>query len=66
MTPSSSTYSRLVRFVECGKTADPQAEGWRAYRGDEPEDEEPLVVVFCPECATGEFGGDNRAPNSLL
>jgi hypothetical protein len=45
--------------------ADEQALGWRAYRSDLPpeaEAEDPTgadvraVVVFCADCAAGEFG----------
>jgi hypothetical protein len=39
--------------AECGKQADPDAEGWRAYlTSDEPEE----VATFCPDGAEREFG----------
>jgi len=44
-----------VRCQECLRAADEKAEGWRAYRSDEPG-EPPLVGFYCPECAEREFG----------
>ena len=44
--------------AECGATADENARGWRAYRGDEP-DESPLLVFYCPECAEREFADED-------
>jgi hypothetical protein len=42
--------------VECGATADQDAEGWRMYRADLPdEDEQPELAAYCPDCARGEF-----------
>ena len=42
---------------ECGVRADEQARAWRAYRGDVPgEDDQPTVLVYCPDCAEREFG----------
>jgi hypothetical protein len=33
------------------------ADGWRAYLGvSETNDKEPETFVFCPECASREFG----------
>jgi ribosomal protein L44E len=41
--------------AECGKQADANAEGWRAYlTSDEPEE----VATFCPDCAKREFGDE--------
>jgi hypothetical protein len=42
--------SRLV-CVECRRVAKGDATGWRAYRTVEDH-----VVMFCPTCATREFG----------
>jgi hypothetical protein len=42
---------------ECLELADERAEGWRAYRCDVPgEDAEPIVRIYCPDCAKREFG----------
>jgi hypothetical protein len=34
------------------------ATGWRAYRSDDPEDDddEPEVLFFCRQCSEREFG----------
>ena len=33
------------------------AQGWRGYRADIPdEDELPTVGFYCPDCAAEEFG----------
>jgi hypothetical protein len=52
--------SNPLRCVECGREQDDDGRGWRAYLTvDDADDEEPVeAVVFCPECATREFGGD--------
>jgi hypothetical protein len=42
--------------VECGRVADDEAAGWRAYRDDVPdEDDPPSIAIFCPMCAGREF-----------
>jgi hypothetical protein len=33
-------------------------ERWRAYLGSDDLDEPGEVVLYCPECAEREFGGD--------
>lgn len=44
----------LIR-AECGEIAENDAEGWRAlFLRSLPEDQ-PEVVVFCPDCAEREF-----------
>jgi hypothetical protein len=54
-----------VKCAECGAVADEHAAGWRLYRSDLPPEAEaedptgadvPAVIVFCPDCAAGEFG----------
>jgi hypothetical protein len=41
----------------CLVLADDQARSWRLLRVDVPgEDDEPLIAVYCPECAEREFG----------
>jgi ribosomal protein L44E len=49
----------VLECVECGRAADDQAFGWRAYREDLPgEDDPPSVATFCPTCAVREFDGE--------
>jgi hypothetical protein len=46
---------RLV-CVECGRTSDETAVGWRACRTDFDEDGDPPEVAFyCPACAAAEL-----------
>lgn len=44
--------------AECGRQADEQARGWRGYHGIEEFNDDPEVIVFCPECAARAFGED--------
>ena len=37
--------------AQCGKGAEPRAEGWKGYL-----DDDDAVVLFSPECAEREFG----------
>jgi hypothetical protein len=41
---------------ECGRPSSPEAKGWRLYRTDVPEDEEPTLAAYCAVCARVEFG----------
>jgi hypothetical protein len=51
--------TRLVACVECGCQSDADWVGWRAYRVDDPElDEPPKLGFYCPACAEAEFGPD--------
>jgi hypothetical protein len=55
---SSRRPTRTARAVcvECGRESDPRWRGWRAYRIDEPEtDDPPELGFYCPECASEEF-----------
>jgi hypothetical protein len=48
-----------LRCEECGKVAEPDTKGWRAFLGVGLEDDhasDRFVCVFCPECAEREFG----------
>jgi hypothetical protein len=50
---------RLADCVECGCRSDAGWVGWRAYRVDDPELDEPAALGFyCPRCAEAEFGPD--------
>jgi hypothetical protein len=47
----------FLRCAECG-TVSPDALGWRGHRAGELDpDDEPEVLVFCPDCAERELGG---------
>jgi ribosomal protein L44E len=45
-----------LRCVECGAVATGRADGWRAYRVDLEEEDEPEVAFYCRACAKREFG----------
>jgi hypothetical protein len=49
----------VVDCVECGRRSDAGWVGWRAYRVDDPElDEPPALGFYCATCAEAEFGPD--------
>jgi len=46
-----------MECAECGRIAEPDAKGWGAYLGRVDEDDEtPVLIFYCPECAEIEFG----------
>jgi hypothetical protein len=46
-----------VKCAQCGTLSSGYWVGWRAYRNDEPEfDEPPALAFFCLACAKQEFG----------
>jgi hypothetical protein len=48
---------RTVTCVECGCPSSAGWVGWRAYRVDDPElDEPPALGFYCPTCAEAEYG----------
>lgn len=48
---------RLVECAECGELSDAHRSGWRAYRSDDPELDEPPALAFsCQRCAERTFG----------
>jgi len=48
--------------VECGRVSGDAATGWRAYREDLPdENDPPSVAIFCPICAAREFDPEPAA-----
>jgi hypothetical protein len=50
-------HQRVVACLECGCRSDAGWTGWRAYRVDDPElDEPPALGFYCPACARAEFG----------
>jgi len=44
--------------IECAAEDDGELHGWRAYLLEEELD----VLVYCPSCATREFGPLRRTP----
>ena len=47
----------VLACVECRRVSTFYARGWKAYRTDEPdEDEPPALAFYCPVCAYVEFG----------
>jgi hypothetical protein len=47
----------IVRCQECGSMSSLRWRGWRAYRTDDPElNEPPRLAFYCPACAEREFG----------
>lgn len=58
MDPGTFTDVHVLACVECPRVSSVTAKGWRAYRTDDPELEEPPKLSFyCPECARREFDG---------
>jgi hypothetical protein len=45
----------LLCCVQCGSVSGLCASGWRGYRTDDPDDEEPTLAFFCPACSAREF-----------
>jgi hypothetical protein len=42
----------VLACAECLRVSSATADGWRGYRSDDPEKEEPpRLAFFCPECA---------------
>jgi hypothetical protein len=49
--------ARLAICAQCGCLSGLRWTGWRAYRIDDPEhDEPPALALYCPTCAELEFG----------
>jgi hypothetical protein len=48
--------ARVVTCACCGCLSGPRWAGWRGYRTDDPElNEPPALAFFCPACAEREF-----------
>jgi len=48
----------VLACAECPRVSSVTARGWKAYRTDGPEtDEPPQLTFYCPECARHEFAG---------
>jgi hypothetical protein len=47
----------VLACVECPRVSSVTARGWKGYRSDDPDTEEPPRLSFyCPECAHEHFG----------
>ena len=59
MCMSSAPPPHPLFCIECGTESAPapSAHGWRGYRCDDPDlDEPPALAFYCPVCAVAEFG----------
>jgi hypothetical protein len=46
----------VLACAECPRVSSVSAKGWKAYRSDDPEeDEPPRLSFYCPDCAHREF-----------
>ncbi len=53
--------ARTINCIECGCSSGLYWHGWRAYRTDDPEvDEPPALAFYCPTCAAREFDAPSR------
>ena len=53
---SAEQVALIPECAECGKPWLPaNAERWSAYRADEPDDDEPLLMFFCARSGEREF-----------
>ena len=57
-----SVASAELFCAECGRCAEAEAQGWRAYLVDADDYEGDEVLFFCPMCAAREFGELRRRP----
>jgi hypothetical protein len=49
--------AHVIVCAECPRVSSFTARGWKAYRTDDIElDEPPTLAFYCPECARREFG----------
>jgi hypothetical protein len=47
----------VLACMECPRVSSATARGWRAYRIDDPEEDDPPALGFyCPACVEREFG----------
>lgn len=47
----------ILGCAECPRVSSAFATGWKAYRVDDPEeDEQPTLAFYCPDCSRREFG----------
>ncbi|MBA2725546.1 MAG: hypothetical protein H0U53_06115 [Actinobacteria bacterium] len=55
---------KRILCVECRREQRERERGWRAYLTTD-EDEAAEVVVYCPTCATREFGAQAEDGHGL-
>jgi len=54
-------YVHVLACAECPRVSSVSARGWKAYRSDDPETNEPPTLTFyCPECSEREFGWSRK------
>jgi hypothetical protein len=53
-------HAERLQCVECGREQPADEQGWRAYLTVD-EDEPAEAVVYCPDCATREFGASTSS-----
>ena len=50
-----------IHCIECKSSSGLYWSGWKAFRTEDPElDEPPALAFYCPSCASREFGGRAR------
>jgi hypothetical protein len=55
--PTTSGDVHILACVECLRVSSLSARGWKAFRSDDPEtNEPPRLAFYCPDCAGREFG----------
>jgi hypothetical protein len=54
---ATNDYIHVLACVECPRVSSVSARGWRAYRVDRLDDEEPALAFYCPACAQRESAG---------
>jgi len=54
--PATGADVHVLACAECPRVSSVSARGWKAFRTDDPEaDEPPQLSFYCPECARREF-----------
>jgi hypothetical protein len=54
-------YVHVLACVACPRVSTATARGWKAYRTDDPENEEPPELAFyCSDCSKREFGWSRK------
>lgn len=48
----------VLACAECARVSSVTARGWKAFRVDDPADDEPQLAFYCPVCARRELEGD--------
>ena len=54
--PATGADVHVLACAECPRVSSISARGWKAFRTDDPDlDEPPHLSFYCPECARREF-----------